>query len=208
MWYSYRIVHVPGKDLYTADVLSRAPLYQSLTKDEKQLNAELNLYVSHVMDYLPIIERRQLEIRLQLDEDEICSKLKEICREGWPENHCLKSALLPYWQYQGEITVQQDILMKGPETELSSLQPWDWTSWPRYMLVTRASKNAEKEQKVELGGQASASKLKIWLENVQHASRPRSIEPNRWFHRNCRYAHGRKLPRIYSTGKVKSSHWS
>ena len=29
MWYSYQIVHVPGKDL------SRAPLYQCLTKDER-----------------------------------------------------------------------------------------------------------------------------------------------------------------------------
>ena len=54
---SYRIVHIPGKDLYTADVLSRAPLYQSLTKDEKQLNAELNLYVLHVIDCLPTANR-------------------------------------------------------------------------------------------------------------------------------------------------------
>ena len=99
MRYSYRIVHVPGKDLCTADALSRAPLYQSLTKDEKQLNAELNLYVSHVIDCLPTTERRLQEIRLHQDEDEICSKLKEFCREGCPEKHCLKSALLPYWQY-------------------------------------------------------------------------------------------------------------
>ena len=82
MRYSYRIVHVPGKDLCTADALSRAPLYQSLTKDEKQLNAELNLYVSHVIDCLPTTERRLQEIRLQQDEDEICSKLKEFCGEG------------------------------------------------------------------------------------------------------------------------------
>ena len=120
MRYSYRIVHVPGKDLCTADALSRAPLYQSLTKDEKQLNAELNLYVSHVIDCLPTTERRLQEIRLQQDEDEICSKLKEFCGEGWPEKHCLRSALLPYWQYRGEITVQQGILMKGDRVIIPS----------------------------------------------------------------------------------------
>ena len=43
MRYSYRIVHFPGKDLCTADALSRTPLYQSLTNDDKQLNTELNL---------------------------------------------------------------------------------------------------------------------------------------------------------------------
>ena len=43
MSYSYQIVHVPGKDLTTAYILSRAPLHLRLTKDEKQLNEDLNL---------------------------------------------------------------------------------------------------------------------------------------------------------------------
>jgi len=120
MRYSYRIVQVPGKDLCTADALSRAPLYQSLTKDEKQLNDELNLYVLHVIDCLPTTERRLQEIRLHQDVDEICSKLKEFCREGWPEKHRLKIALLLYWQYRGEITVQQGILMKGDRVIIPS----------------------------------------------------------------------------------------
>ena len=111
MCHSYKIVHVPGTDVCTADALSRVPLYQSLTKDEKQLNAELNLYVSHVIDCLPTTECHLQEIRLHQDEHEICSKLKKFCQEGWPEKHCLKSALLPYWQYRGEITVQQGILV-------------------------------------------------------------------------------------------------
>ena len=36
MRYSYQIVHVPGKDLTTADTLSKAPLHRSLTKDERR----------------------------------------------------------------------------------------------------------------------------------------------------------------------------
>ena len=58
MRYSYWIVHVPGKDFCTADSLSRVQLYQSLTKDKKQLNAKVNLYVSHIIDCLPTTERR------------------------------------------------------------------------------------------------------------------------------------------------------
>ena len=67
MRYSCRIVHVPGKDLGTADAFSRAPLYEGLTKHVKQLNAELNLYVSHVINGLPTTERRLQEIRLELN---------------------------------------------------------------------------------------------------------------------------------------------
>ena len=120
MRYFYQIVHVPGKDLSTADALSRAPLSRSLTKDEKQPNDELNLYVSHVIDCLPTTERRLQEIRLHQDEDEICSSLKEFCREGWPDKHRLKFARLPYWQYRGEITVQQGTLMKGDRVIIPS----------------------------------------------------------------------------------------
>ena len=54
MHYSYQIVqNVPGKDLTTADTLPRVPLHRSLTKDEKQLNEDLNLYVSHIVECLP-----------------------------------------------------------------------------------------------------------------------------------------------------------
>ena len=120
MRYSYQIVHVPGKDLTTADTLSRAPLHRSLTKDEKQLNEDLNLYVSHIVECLPTTERRLQEIHLHQDEDEVCSKLKLLCSESWPEKHHLNCSLQPYWQYRAEITVQQGILMKDDRVIIPS----------------------------------------------------------------------------------------
>ena len=96
MRYSYQIVHVPGKDLTTADTLSRAPLHRSLTKDEKQLNEDLNLSVSHIVECLPTTERRLQEIRLHQREDEVCSKFELFCSEGCPEKHHLNCSLQPY----------------------------------------------------------------------------------------------------------------
>ena len=64
--------HVPGKDLTTADTLSRVPLHRSLTKEETKFNEELYLYVSHVIESLPAAERRLQEVRPHQDEDEIC----------------------------------------------------------------------------------------------------------------------------------------
>ena len=113
-------VYVPGKDLTTADTLSRAPLHRSLTKDEKRLNEDLNLYVSHIVECLPTTERRLQEIRLHQDEDEVCSKLRLFCSEGWPEKHHLNCSLQPYWQYRAEITVQQGILMKDDRVIIPS----------------------------------------------------------------------------------------
>ena len=89
------------------------PLYRSLTNDEKLLKEELDLYFSHVIECLPTTECRLQEIRLHQQEDEICTELKEFCKEGWREKHHLNCALQAYWQYKGEITVQQGILMKA-----------------------------------------------------------------------------------------------
>jgi hypothetical protein len=107
MKYSYTIAHIPGKELYTADTLSRAPLRKPLTKQDKQLNSDLSLYVNTVLENLPASEKKLDTIRLQQDEDEVCRKLKELCIEGWPDRHALSSTLTPYWPERGNITVQR-----------------------------------------------------------------------------------------------------
>ena len=96
MRYSYQRVHAPGEDLTTADTLPRAPFHRNLTKDEKLLNEDLNLYVSHRAECLPTTERRLQEIRLHQGEDEVCSKFKLFCSEGCPEKHHLNCSLQPY----------------------------------------------------------------------------------------------------------------
>ena len=159
MRYSYQIVHVPGKDFTTADTLSRAPLHQRLTKEETKLNEELNLYVSHVIEGLPATERRLQEVRSLQDEDEICLKLKEFCREGWPEKHKVNDALQPYWQCKGEITVQQGILMKADRVIIPS-------ALRLKVLDTRASKSAGRKQSAKCGGQDSADKLRNSLRSA------------------------------------------
>ena len=50
MKYSFKIVHVPGKELVTADTLSREPLDKQLSKGDERLNEDLHLYVSHILE--------------------------------------------------------------------------------------------------------------------------------------------------------------
>ena len=85
MKYSFKIQHVPGRELVTADTLSRAPLDKQLSKEDDRLNEDLNLYVSHILDSFPATERKQDELRLHQQNDEVCRKLFDFCTEGWSD---------------------------------------------------------------------------------------------------------------------------
>ena len=49
MLFSYVVVHVPGKELYTADTLSRIPgkLHSSDSKFHDEIDAFVNLVLEH-----------------------------------------------------------------------------------------------------------------------------------------------------------------
>ena len=85
MKYSFKIQHVPARELVTADTLSRAPLDKQLSKEDDRLNEDLNLYVSHILDSFPATERKLDELRLHQQNDEVCRKLFDFCTEGWSD---------------------------------------------------------------------------------------------------------------------------
>ncbi|KAJ8352031.1 hypothetical protein SKAU_G00235070 [Synaphobranchus kaupii] len=53
MRYSYTIVHVPGKSLWTADTLSHAPVSSYSSRDEEEFMESTNIYVDSLMENLP-----------------------------------------------------------------------------------------------------------------------------------------------------------
>ena len=62
MRFQFLITHVPGKALTTADALSRAPLTQT-TPADKQLTVDSDIYVSAVLQNLPVTDKRLAEIQ-------------------------------------------------------------------------------------------------------------------------------------------------
>ena len=113
MRFSYSISHVPGKALYTADTLSRAPLVRPLESNEEKLENDVKAFVESVVRYLPATEDRLEELRIQQQEDEVTKLLVKYCSQGWPERPQLPGPLKPYWPERNELTVQQGLLMKG-----------------------------------------------------------------------------------------------
>ena len=78
MKYSFDIHHIPGKELVTADTLSRAPIKKPPTEVDRRLTEDLSLYVANIFKNLPTSERKLEEIRLHQQDDEIRRKLFRI----------------------------------------------------------------------------------------------------------------------------------
>ena len=107
--FDYVVQHVPGKLLYTADALSRAPVD---TEDETtEFPAEVEAFVDSVIQSLPATSQR-LEIYQRAQaEDSICSKVIEYCQSSWPEKRTLDLSITPYWKVRGSITVHDGLLL-------------------------------------------------------------------------------------------------
>ena len=74
MHFRYGISHVPGKDLITADTLSRAPVVESQHTEDKSFQDECQAYVNSVMSALPATDKRLLEIKQAQTGDATCQK--------------------------------------------------------------------------------------------------------------------------------------
>ena len=95
--FSYDISHVPGKLLYTADALSRAPSPSSVNDVRLQEEAEALMELS--VATLPAGEERRNEYREAQSKDSTCAKVIELCRQGWSDekqNH--HPDVRPYWR--------------------------------------------------------------------------------------------------------------
>lgn len=83
--FTYDIQYVPGKDLTTADTLSRAPLTQNEANTE--IVDEEVLLINRVFDSLPITDKRLEEVRAAQQLDSECQRIMAFCiQDHWPQN--------------------------------------------------------------------------------------------------------------------------
>ncbi len=80
--FDYTIEHVPGKNLYTADTLSRAP--SSSTQNDSTLEELAELLMDACIAHLPTSKERLNHYRKAQNDDPTCSLLIGYCRGGWP----------------------------------------------------------------------------------------------------------------------------
>ena len=84
--FDYTIHHVPGKELYTADTLSRAPT-GGTKEGDAELQAEVEAYVNSVVKSLPATAQRIREYQQAQEQDPVCTQVKHYCQQGWPSKN-------------------------------------------------------------------------------------------------------------------------
>ena len=107
--YAYTICHVPGKLLYTADTLSRAPT--SPAEAARELEEEVEENVEAIVASLPATERRLQEYRDTQSQDETCSQVMRYCATEWPEKQNIAQSILPFWKVRESLTVHNSLLL-------------------------------------------------------------------------------------------------
>ena len=112
MRYHFTISHVPGKNLVTADALSRAPL-SDRSQDDQELQAEVEVYLNTVRQTVPASEKQLLHIQHHQEEDEICQQIVTYCKTYWPTQGELPHPIRPYYSVASELSVVQGLLMRG-----------------------------------------------------------------------------------------------
>ncbi len=107
--FDYSIQHVPGKLLYTADTLSRAPT--SATGDQSTLSDEPETCIENVTSTLPASAQRLEAYRKAQAEDSACLQVQGYCQEGWPEKRPPDPDIVPYWNTRSSLTLHNNLLM-------------------------------------------------------------------------------------------------
>ena len=78
--YDYEVEHVPGKYLYSADTLSRAPLQENGdTSFQEEVETFLNGITEH---FIPATKQRLEVYRIAQEGDPVCSQIMKYCHEG------------------------------------------------------------------------------------------------------------------------------
>ena len=106
--FSYDISHVPGKLLYTADTLSRAPVCRAV---EEREDVEMESFVQAIISSLPAGQDRLSEYRQAQLADGICSQVISYCKEGWPDKKKVSSEVTAYWAVRTELTIADNLLL-------------------------------------------------------------------------------------------------
>ena len=108
--FDYSIAHVPGKLLYTADALSRAPT-SAPDDNSKSMQKETEAIMKACISQLPASKMR-LDIYSNAQRsDPDCQRVIDYCHRGWPDKKQLQASISPYWKMRSEFSMGGNLLL-------------------------------------------------------------------------------------------------
>lgn len=111
MIFDYEMVFVPGKEIFTADVLSRAPIQTTEKSPDILSDSHMKMFI-HAINATMNNELNvgEEEIRTAQEDDEVIQKLKRYVENDWlPKSRCEKETL-PYYKHRADLTTFKGLL--------------------------------------------------------------------------------------------------
>ena len=112
MRFAFSIVHVPGKYMYTADALSRAPTGVPVDNCAA-FQKEVEGHIAAVTEILPATKQQLDKYRCAQAADSDTGALINYCKFGWPVKTKLSPNLKSYWTVRGRLKLHDDLLLYG-----------------------------------------------------------------------------------------------
>ena len=121
--YNLQVKYCPGKEMYIADMLSRAYLNEQVPnaaneyeifyrKEEVQLYKEIEQI--NPAEHVRLSEKGVAEIKAATQQDASLQELSLIIHKGWPEHKKDTSlSIRAYWPFRDELTEHNNIIYKG-----------------------------------------------------------------------------------------------
>ena len=116
--YTYKLLYKKGTSLYIADTLSRAALQKPVGAKVTGFEVyRLELETLSNESNPRLTEETEKQLQLETARDPILNNLYKVITNGWPDDkQQLLSALLPYWNFRDELTINNGLIYKGPLT--------------------------------------------------------------------------------------------
>lgn len=106
--FSYEVLYTPGKQLYTADTLSRSPLSDC---GPKEFSEDLTMFFQSVISNLPISDVILADLFGKQQNDDNCRKIRSYINSDWPSKERLSEELQKFWAHRDELASLNGLLL-------------------------------------------------------------------------------------------------
>lgn len=109
--FDIKVVYTPGKYMYIADTLSRAPLKELM---HDRVTDEVDMQTCFMLKNVPFSDQKMEAVRKETDTDEECKSLIGYITGGWPKNRRdITTDANVFWPYREQLQYMDGIIFKG-----------------------------------------------------------------------------------------------
>ena len=130
------------------------------------------------------------------ERDEVCTKLWEYCKMGWPRKQLIPLNLTPYWKARNSLTICNDLLVYNSCIVL--LRSLQRETLQKIHSGHLGIENQETYCNISMVARSDAPGHSTCAELQSMYLKRADKERNRWWHQNCQSILGRFWVQIFS----------